>query len=297
VAGLQRPEDSSTYYPSGFDRNKAIQLAELVVDAYRQLEAFQQDKEWAPPEKYALIAELQYRGVAARSKKGVVGQLDSELRRIARSKLHEQKGLPIGFIAGNRTDIYLVFRGTMTVREFVRDFSINMSTYPYAECGKVHDGFVQIYDKFRPSILDCLKNIGPGKKLYITGHSLGAALATLAVPDICSATSFTSPVVYTFASPRVGDKRFAAEYNHLCSGHSYRVANTCDLVVSLPFPVPFLSFIGGFFTHVDEPVEFTTQKEDAEKNHEIGTYLTSIEAAASRRGFFKQLFKQSPTSG
>jgi triacylglycerol lipase len=282
------------YYPNGFDREKAIQLAELVVDAYRQLEAFQQNKEWAPPEKYALMAELQYHGVAARSKKGVMAQLDSQLRRLAKSRLQEQKGLPIGFIASNKMDIYLVFRGTMTVREFVRDFNITMSTYPYAKNGKVHDGFVQIYNTFRSSILDCLKIIGPGKRLYVTGHSLGAALATLAVPDICSATSFKSPVVYTFASPRVGDRQFAAEYNHLCKGHSFRVANSCDLVVSLPFPVPFLSFIGGFFTHVEEPVEFTTQEEDAEKNHDIGTYLSSLEVADSQSGFFKSIFKKAP---
>ncbi len=285
------------YYPSGFDRDKAIELAELVADAYRQLAAFQQNKTWALPEKYSLIAELQYREAATRSKKGLAGQLDSKLRRMARTRLQDLRGLPIGFIAMSRTDIYLVFRGTMTVHEFVRDFNITMSTYPYARCGKVHDGFVQIYDKFRSSIRHCLKEIGSGKRLYVTGHSLGAALATLAVPDICSATSFKSPVVYTFASPRVGDRQFADQYNQLCRGRSFRVANTSDLVVSLPFPVPFLSFIGGFFTHVDEPVEFTAQKEDAEKNHDIGTYLDSMRAEAGSSGFFKQLFSQASGRG
>ena len=285
------------YYPAGFDRARAIQLAELVVDTYRQLDAFLESSEWALPEKYALLTELKYRAAAVTSKRGVMAQFDAELRRMARSRLQEQKGLPIGFIARDKADIFLVFRGTMTTRELLRDFNINLSTYPYADFGKVHDGFLQIYDKFRTSILDCLKSIGPGKRLFVTGHSLGAALATLAVPDISAATSFKSPVAYTFASPRVGDRRFAAEFNHLCAGHSFRVANTCDLVVSIPFPVPFLSFIGGFFTHVDEPVEFTAQKEDVEKNHVIGTYLASLEAATARAGFFKTIFKQTPRGG
>jgi triacylglycerol lipase len=247
---------------------------------------------WGLQEGYSLLAELKYRGAPARPKKGSAAQLDAGLRRIARSKLLEQKGLPIGFIAGTRTDVYLVLRGTMTVTEFLRDFNINLSRYPYAGSGKVHEGFAQVYDKFRATILESLKSVAPGKRLFLAGHSLGAALATLAAPDICSATAFKSPVVYTFASPRVGDRAFAEEYNRLCRGRSFRIANTCDPVVSIPFPVPFPRFIGGFFTHVDEPVEFTAQKEDAEKNHDIGTYLASLEAAPGQGGVFESIFKR-----
>ena len=175
-------------------------------DAYRQLTAFQESREWALPEKYALLSELLYKEALTRSKKRIMVQLDSELLRMARSKLQEQKGLPIGFTACTKTDIYLIFRGTMTTRELLRDFSINLSRYPYAALGKVHDGFVQVYDKFRPAILDSLSRAGSGKRLFIAGHSLGAALATLAAPDICLSTAFTSPVVYTYGSPRVGDR-------------------------------------------------------------------------------------------
>jgi triacylglycerol lipase len=235
-----------------------------VREAYRQLAAFQENNVWALPEGYGLLAKLQ-----------------------------GQKGLPIGFIASSKADIFLVFRGTMTPLELLRDFRINLSSYPYAALGKVHDGFIRVYDEFRTPILDCLKRIGRGKRLYIAGHSLGAALATLAAPDISSSTVFKSPAVYTYGSPRVGDRAFADGYNRISRGCSYRIANTCDLVVSLPFPVPFLNFIGGFFTHVDEPVEFTAQEEDVEKNHDIGTYLASLEAAAGQGGFFRNVFKPS----
>lgn len=282
------------YYPSGFQGNKAIQLAELVVEAYRQLAAFQHGRNWALPEKYVFLAGLSYQKAALRAKKGVAGKLDAQLRRIAATRLKEQKGLPIGFVAACKNDVFVVFRGTVTVREFARDFNISMSPYPYAKCGKVHDGFLQMYDSYRLSLLECLQGIGTDKRLYITGHSLGAALATLSVPDICSATSFTAPVVYTFASPRVGDNQFAAEYNSLCKGRSFRVSNSSDIVVSLPFPVPFLNFIGGYFTHVDEPVEFTHQEEDAEKNHAVETYLDSLRAATLQKGLFKYLFWQAP---
>lgn len=282
------------YYPGGFDREKALRLAELVVEAYRQLAAFQEGTEWELPQGCTLLAELRYEAIPVRSRQGIIGQLNAELRRVAASRLQEQKGLPIGFVAASKSDVFLVFRGTMTPREFFHDFSINLSRYPYAGQGRVHDGFLQMYEKFRPAMLDCLKKAGPGKRLFITGHSLGAALATLAAPDVSSSTPFTSPVVYTFASPRVGDREFAEGYNSLCGGRSFRIANTCDIVVSIPFPVPFLTFIGGFFTHVDEPVDFTAQKEDLERNHDIGTYRDALQGAPAPGGFFKTLFAPPP---
>jgi hypothetical protein len=62
-------------------------------------------------------------------------------------------------------------------------------------------------------------------------------------------------------------------------------------VVSIPLPVPFLRFIGGYFTHVDTPVDFTIQKEDLEQNHVISTYLSALKDEHERKGFLMNLFK------
>jgi triacylglycerol lipase len=277
------------YFPGGFDRARAVQLAELVGDAYSQLSAFQANEAWVPRGKYSVMAELKYRGAHASDRKGVLAQLDIELRHFAKSRLQAQEGLPIGFIAGNKSDVFLVFRGTMTSGELLRNFNVKLVRCPYTSLGKIHDGFLQTYESFRSRILDTLKSVRPEKRLFVTGHSLGAALATLAVPDIIAETAFKSPTVYTFASPRVGDCEFASAYNGLCKGRSFRIVNTCDLVVSIPFPVPFLRFIGGFFTHVDTPVDFTEQKEDVQKNHVIATYLEALETARSRAGLLEHL--------
>jgi hypothetical protein len=59
----------------------------------------------------------------------------------------------------------------------------------------------------------------------------------------------------------------------------------------MPLPVPFLGFIGGYFTHVETPVEFTVQREDIEKNHEIGTYLSALEEHQSQKGLLQSIFK------
>jgi hypothetical protein len=55
--------------------------------------------------------------------------------------------------------------------------------------------------------------------------------------------------------------------------------------------VPFLGFIGGFFTHVETPIDFTIQEEDLEKNHVIETYLTALEGDREKQGFLRNLFK------
>ena len=75
-------------------------------------------------------------------------------------------------------------------------------------------------------------------KIFITGHSLGAGLATLAALHISQIAkkkgTNASISLYTFASPRVGDETFAEYFKYipLC----YRVINSEDLIQSVPLP-------------------------------------------------------------
>lgn len=62
-------------------------------------------------------------------------------------------------------------------------------------------------------------NSGSAVSIYVTGHSLGGALATLAAHAIKSAHPSVNMSVYTFGSPRVGNKSFAYEYNSLINNH------------------------------------------------------------------------------
>lgn len=93
-----------------------------------------------------------------------------------------------------------------------------------ASGGKVHVGFKGELDKLWPSIEKSLANID---NVYITGHSLGAAMATIA------ASRMQNKVValVTFGSPRVGTSAFI---NSLQVTH-YRVQNNCDDVTKVPF--------------------------------------------------------------
>ena len=266
------------YFPKGFSRPKAVQLADLVIQAYEQLAAFQNDRPWNLRGPYALITELRLAGGPGTSRLRL-SHFYREIPLVARSRKRPEKQLPIGFVARKGTEVFLVFRGTMTTLEWLRDLRIRLTDYPYLACGKVHDGFVAVYEGLRRSIMDALAAAGGKGKLYVAGHSLGAALATLALPDIVSRTAYDEPIAYTYGSPRVGDNGFAEHFNSMMAHRSFRIANTSDLVVSVPFSAPFLGFLGGYFTHVDTPVDFTVQKENAEDNHHINTYRAALAGA------------------
>ena len=89
--------------------------------------------------------------------------------------------------------------------------------------GKIHVGFKGEINKLWPTIEKAVANID---SLYVTGHSLGAAMATIASGRMQS--KVTSLI--TFGSPRVGNKEYV---NSLTVTH-YRVQNNCDDVTKGP---------------------------------------------------------------
>ena len=70
-------------------------------------------------------------------------------------------------------------------------------------------------------------------KIYVTGHSLGGALATLAAHDIKKQFPHYPVTVYTFGQPRVGNYAFAKEYNSIIKDH-FAIINEQDPVSFVP---------------------------------------------------------------
>jgi triacylglycerol lipase len=129
------------------------------------------------------------------------------------------------YLLTNQTINVLSFRGTEVKQKSDVLADLEAGKNLESSGGKVHHGFKYELDKLWPSIQDAIKS-NPGT-LYVTGHSLGAAMATIA-------TSRLQPNVValvTFGSPRVGDKDFVAsvKVDH------YRVQNNNDAVTKVPF--------------------------------------------------------------
>lgn len=132
-----------------------------------------------------------------------------------------------GFIATSATAglTVLAFRGTESNKpeDILADlFAISG---PGQAGGQVHQGFARVYAPVREAIREELaKHGGP---LAITGHSLGAGLATLAAADHAA----RRPALVTFGSPRVGDPTFARA---LAGLPIRRFVDCCDVVTRVP---------------------------------------------------------------
>src|SRR5262249_49759647 len=96
---------------------------------------------------------------------------------------------------------------------------------------QVHDGFWMALDSVYKGIAAEIAKQGgfKQKKVFVTGHSLGGALATLCALRL-QKDGHGSPVVYTFASPRVGNDKFQAAFRLT----HRRWVNQNDLVTQLP---------------------------------------------------------------
>lgn len=120
----------------------------------------------------------------------------------------------------------LVFRGTTEPLDWVMDFrAIPVS---WSGAGLVHEGFRDALNEVWDAVNQVLATLTC--PIFYTGHSLGAALATLA------AARKPPRALYTFGSPRVGDDDFKAS---LSGKQVYRVVNNRDVVTTLPPPLPF----------------------------------------------------------
>ena len=140
-----------------------------------------------------------------------------------------------GFVMGNRSDVIAVFRGSDA--QTVRDPGPFKGT-------KVHEGF---QDALYPAVIKMSNLLDEARtrnqRIWITGHSLGGALASLYAAMLIE-NDYPVYGLYTFASPRPGDSHFAEVLGEkLEGGPHWRVVNQGDLVPHVP-PEPFFSHPG-----------------------------------------------------
>lgn len=128
-------------------------------------------------------------------------------------------------ILWNKTEMVLAFRGTEP-DEF-SDITADLNAFPdRAQVGGwVHNGFQNELEKVWKDVLVVLGDNLGSKALYICGHSLGGAMATVA------ASRLNPHALYTYGSPRVGTRKFVQ--NITCK--HYRHVNNNDIVPKVPF--------------------------------------------------------------
>ena len=144
--------------------------------------------------------------------------------------------------------VVLAFRGTLefnfqdyeSLRDWLNNFAedlVRPDWLPDGSSARVHQGFLRALDSLRivgalDEVNAQLQAAGQDAKLLIAGHSKGGALAILAALRFWAKNNIPSSV-FTFASPRVGDRAFADLYNNARIVHT-RYEFQDDLVPHLP---------------------------------------------------------------
>lgn len=174
--------------------------------------------------------------------------------------------------------LIIAFRGTQTPGDWLNDFDFIPEPYrPLPNGGTVHQGFQHVYYAVRDNLILLVQARLAGiTSVLIVGHSLGAALATLAMPDmlkvLANGGASATPRLYNFASPRAGHRDFENFFNPLCPD-TWRIVNVWDVVPHVPPALAGYVHVGKQLT-IDSGFSF-----DVARNHELATgYLPGLTA-------------------
>ncbi len=139
-----------------------------------------------------------------------------------------------GFVAGNDELILIAFRGTepKKLKDVMTDAKIKRVSAKGG--GHVHRGFKAALEAVSADMAAVVRQLRDhDQPVFVTGHSLGAALAGLAV-----AASKTERIpiagVYTYGQPRIGNKLFAKKFKQNYGRRAFRVVNNNDTVTRVP---------------------------------------------------------------
>lgn len=144
-----------------------------------------------------------------------------------------------------KDSVVLAFRGTEATS--IKDIKSDARAVSTAcdSGGMIHSGFKDAFDDVRFDIEKRLaKDDVVNKPLYITGHSLGGALAIVAAKKLEHPGGLAA--CYTYGSPRVGDEDWIEEIKTPI----YRVVNAADCVTMLPPSSETITVMGWIFQFI-----------------------------------------------
>jgi len=189
----------------------------------------------------------------------------------------------------------MAFRGTNELADWLD----NINAFSTKELfGEFHRGFWNSVEDVWESLNDKFRELQKQKvrPLFLTGHSLGGAMATIAAAKLIHEDKpFTS--VYTFGQPRALTKATAQIFNMECKSRFFRFHNNNDMVTRAPARLMGYSHIGSYL-YISEEKEihqevgfwfkfvdcfdgaFSALKEDgidAIEDHDMAKYLEAVQ--------------------
>ena len=197
-----------------------------------------------------------------------------------------------GFVAGGPEYVVIAFRGTdpKDWKNWMTDLQATAARFDWlfqgaAEVGEVHAGFghalFDAWAKIESALNKVMPKVPAGsdpaqvanateRTLWLTGHSLGAALAVLAGAAFSMWTDQAKRQVngiYTFGQPRIGLYRFCGNYDHQLHTRTFRFVNKKDLVPRIPFR-------GWDYADVGQMIHFDSNNEPRLQSAEWNNFLS-----------------------
>ena len=197
------------------------------------------------------------------------------------------------YINNNNKNIIIAIRGTINKFETEKDFDANYAKFrDYSDkfkykYGLTHGGFYKMYKKIRAGIVDDVKQC-KDCNIIITGHSLGAAIASLATYDIMimkDKLNIDNVInLYAYAPPKIGNdilqRNFARLLKKNKKGQVLFIINKNDIVPKTPtypmyFPYP-IQYIKKLCWNAKPLNESSELVEVLTRNHHLADYITAL---------------------
>jgi len=133
-------------------------------------------------------------------------------------------------ITRHGSDLSVAFRGTADLRNWLTDLDCELTRV--GSC-RVHRGFYAAMKAVEP---DLTASLAPAQdaRLWVTGHSLGGALAMLWALRAAQ-SGYDIAGVYTFGQPRAGDAAFSRLYDSRLKIRTWRSVHAEDVVPRMPW--------------------------------------------------------------
>jgi triacylglycerol lipase len=165
-----------------------------------------------------------------------------------------------GVVARKDAISVIAIRGTDTQHQWLEDFRAIAQPVPHG-LWWMHQGFNDVWNSIAPSLQKAWDTASlANAKVYITGHSLGAALALI------MGVHHPEALTWTFAGPAV----FSPIHGLPPAANVVRVVNPSDLVPKVPVPP--------LYQHMGQEVEIAGAADqfDFALQHSLDTYAAGL---------------------
>ena len=165
-----------------------------------------------------------------------------QLQRVATQKCDIFENECSGYVAVSHAlkTVVVAFRGSAKYEQAVFEFLESFLSPEVSFLnGKVQSYWKRAFFVLWPSMEAEVKALvvkNPSYQIWVTGHSLGGAIASLASTWLAyyNIAPRKNIILYTFGMPRVGNYKYALQHDQLVN-NSWRVVNYNDLVPHFPF--------------------------------------------------------------